>query len=244
MQAMRHDRRLPARRLGALILVLLAVGLAAPAGVSSAAPEAGPACNEQQPLHFLVRGNYYLQQGMTAAEIVARRELQVRALRFRTERYGRFRGFGLPGWNAERPGQHAVETAFMGQPVEVHALIVPALRCVEESIQKTCGPDTYTPKRVLGLRGKNTFHNGEVSNHVYGIAIDIDPDRNPCCHCVDQPDHPACKRPDATPFERAALPKCWIDAFGRYGFYWLGNDKLEDTMHFEFLGDPDRIVKR
>ena len=37
-----------------------------------------------------------------------------------------------------------------------------------------------------------------------------------------------------------ALPKCWIDAFEHYGFYWLGRDPdLRDTMHFEFLGDPE-----
>ena len=27
-----------------------------------------------------------------------------------------------------------------------------------------------------------------------------------------------------------------------YGFYWLGHDALEDTMHFEFLGDPEQIL--
>jgi hypothetical protein len=40
-----------------------------------------------------------------------------------------------------------------------------------------------------------------------------------------------------------AMPECWVHAFERYGFYWLGHDVLRDTMHFEFLGDPDRIVK-
>jgi hypothetical protein len=34
-----------------------------------------------------------------------------------------------------------------------------------------------------------------------------------------------------------------VDTFERFGFYWLGNDVLEDTMHFEFLGDPDKIIK-
>jgi hypothetical protein len=39
------------------------------------------------------------------------------------------------------------------------------------------------------------------------------------------------------------MPECWVHAFERYGFYWLGHDVLRDTMHFEFLGDPARIVK-
>ena len=38
------------------------------------------------------------------------------------------------------------------------------------------------------------------------------------------------------------MPECWVHAFERFGFYWLGHDVLRDTMHFEFLGDPDRIV--
>jgi hypothetical protein len=83
-----------------------------------------------------------------------------------------------------------------------------------------------------------------VSNHLFGIAIDIDPDRNPCCGCVGAwPDHPACKGSVSTVYERTALPRCWVHAFERYGFYWLGRDReLRDTMHFEFLADPDRIT--
>ncbi|QUS47068.1 hypothetical protein F1331_25700 [Salmonella enterica subsp. enterica serovar Dessau] len=27
------------------------------------------------------------------------------------------------------------------------------------------------------------------------------------------------------------------------GFYWLGHDVLQDTMHFEFLGDPDKVIE-
>ena len=48
---------------------------------------------------------------------------------------------------------------------------------------------------------------------------------------------------DPDPQERAALPACWIKSFERFGFHWLGRDALEDTMHFEFLGDPERITR-
>ena len=37
------------------------------------------------------------------------------------------------------------------------------------------------------------------------------------------------------------MPECWVRAFEKYGFYWLGHDTLMDTMHFEFLADPNRI---
>jgi hypothetical protein len=40
-----------------------------------------------------------------------------------------------------------------------------------------------------------------------------------------------------------AMPRCWVSAFEKFGFYWLGHDELADTMHFEFLGDPRKILK-
>jgi hypothetical protein len=65
---------------------------------------------------------------------------------------------------------------------------------------------------------------------------------NSCCGCVKPwNEAPACKRPAKTEYDRMAMPECWVHAFERYGFYWLGHDVLRDTMHFEFLGDPDKI---
>ena len=91
----------------------------------------------------------------------------------------------------------------------------------------------------LGRVG-NTYRGGEVSNHLFGIAIDIDPDKNPCCGCVDPwPTHPLCKLVGASIWEKTALPKCWVQAFERYGFYWLGRDVLQDTGDAE---GPDHLV--
>ncbi len=132
----------------------------------------------------------------------------------------------------------------MGLPISIHAKIAPALAAVEKRIRKNCtGSSRYTPKAIGGFRSGNTYRGVEVSNHLLGIAIDIDPDRNPCCGCVDPwPDNPVCKKP-GTVYKRTALPRCWIQSFERFGFDWLGHDTLEDTMHFEFLGDPERITR-
>jgi hypothetical protein len=134
----------------------------------------------------------------------------------------------------------------MGLPVSIHKKVAPALQCVERRIRRTCkkASQRYTPAALGGFRRENTYRGGEISNHLFGIALDIDPERNPCCGCVSPwPDHPACKGSVESVYERTALPKCWIKAFERYGFYWLGKDPdLRDTMHFEFLGDPDRIL--
>ena len=40
-----------------------------------------------------------------------------------------------------------------------------------------------------------------------------------------------------------AMPKSWVEVFEKYGFYWLGHDVLQDTMHFEFLGEPEKILE-
>jgi len=133
----------------------------------------------------------------------------------------------------------------MGLRVQMHKKVVPALKCVEEEIKRACADHPYVPKGLAGIRDHNTYRGGEVTNHIYGIAIDIDSAINTCCGCVKPwNEAPACKRPAKSEYDRMAMPECWVHAFERYGFYWLGHDVLRDTMHFEFLGDPDRIVKK
>jgi hypothetical protein len=211
-----------------------------PAPVASTAAEVGApepasaACNDQAPQDFLVRG-HFLKEGPDG---------NARAIQYRTDQYGRFSGFGRPGPDAQPPSTFVVTTAFMGLPVKMHRKVVPALACVEQEIKNTCAAHPYTPHALAGIRYKNTYRGGEVTNHAYGIAIDIDPAINTCCGCVKPwNDAPACKRTAKTEYDRMAMPECWVHAFERFGFYWLGHDVLRDTMHFEFLGDPDRISK-
>jgi hypothetical protein len=192
------------------------------------------ACNEQPPQDFLVRGNF-LKAGPGGHE---------RAIQYRTDQYGYFKGFGHPGEAAQPPSAYVVDTTFMGLPVKMHRRVVPALKCAEQEIRRACADHPYTPRALAGIRYKNTYRGGEVTNHAYGIAIDIDPAINTCCGCVKPwNDAPACKRSAVTEYDRMAMPECWVHAFERFGFYWLGHDVLRDTMHFEFLGDPDRIER-
>jgi D-alanyl-D-alanine carboxypeptidase len=225
--------------LAALFALLAASGVAS--GGDDDAAET-PACNDQAPLPFLVRENYVLHKAEGPADRLKRRALHQKAIRFRTVQYGYVDGFGDPEWNPKTPGDNAAKTRFMGLRVSVNRRIVPALACAEHEIRATCGGG-YHPVSLSGLRGNNTFYNGEVSNHRYGIAVDVDPEKNVCCGCVGPAaNHPVCRRP-STLEERMAMPACWVKAFERFGFYWLGRDELEDTMHFEFLGDPAKIKK-
>ncbi|NUO47821.1 MAG: M15 family metallopeptidase [Polyangiaceae bacterium] len=201
-------------------------------------------CTEQPPQEKLIRGSYLVSPGMELQEKERRRALHRAAIEYRTREYGFIEGFGEPSWNRLEPKHYAKSGTFFGIGVRMNNRVLTALGCVEEAIKAECEDTPYVPEVLDGLRAKNTFHNDEVSNHLYGIAIDIDPNKNSCCGCVAPlSEWPRCKVPVSSPFERTTIPKCWVDSFERYGFYWLGHDVLEDTMHFEFLGDPDKIVK-
>ena len=195
-------------------------------------------CRVQAPQKFLERRSV-VKHGMLDPRKHAR------ALRYLVERYGNAGDDVTTAYNAQSASEQARTVTFMGRPISIHARIAPALACVEKRIRKLCvGRSRYTATAIGGFRSANTYRGPEISNHLLGIAIDIDPDRNPCCGCVDPwPSSPLCKIEARDVYERTALPKCWIRAFERFGFDWLGHDKLEDTMHFEFLGDPDRITK-
>ena len=146
----------------------------------------------------------------------------------------------------------------MGRKVTLNQWVIPVLKCVEKDLHATCAtcvedPEhpnecrdktfPYKPKALSGLRKRNSFLGGEVSNHVYGIALDVDPAENTCCGCTARwRAHPKCKR-DVPTHERMIMPWCWVEVFEQYGFYWLGRDKLKDTMHFDFLGDL-KVVRR
>ncbi len=202
---------------------------------------ANAGCREQAAQAFLIRGNWFPKDPAAAKD---GRKLLEQAMKYRTEKYGYFEGFGNPKGNPHPPKFYAKSTSFMGMPVQVHERIVPALKCVEAALKASPAGNEYKPHAMGGIRFKNTYRGVEVSNHVYGIAIDIEPDKNSCCGCVAPwPDHPLCKAKNKTVWERMAMPKSWVDTFERFGFYWLGHDVLQDTMHFEFLGDPDKILE-
>lgn len=198
---------------------------------SDDAASSASACNEQAPQDFLIRGVFLKTPDGNA-----------RAIQYRTDHYGYFKGFGHADRDAQPPSAFAVSTTFMGLPIRMHRKVVPALACVERAIEQSCADHPYTAHALAGIRFRNTYRGGEITDHAYGIAIDVDPSINTCCGCVPPwNDAPACKKHAKSEYDRMAMPECWVHAFERYGFYWLGHDVLRDTMHFEFLGDPDRI---
>jgi hypothetical protein len=200
-------------------------------------------CREQSAQSFLIRGNWFPRTS-DAEKVKEGRKLLEEAIKYRTEKYGYFEGFGNPKGNAHPPKHYAKATSFMGLSVQVHEKIIPALKCVEAALKGGPAGGEYKPRAMGGIRFRNTYKGVEVSNHVYGIAVDIEPDKNTCCGCVAPwNEHPLCKQKSKTVWERMVMPRSWVEAFEKYGFYWLGHDVLQDTMHFEFLGDPDKITE-
>ncbi len=225
-----------------------------PAAVEEAAattPSAAPApllepsslCNEQKPQQFLVNAHFdsFNAKGGSAREW---QQVLSRAVRYRTEQYGYVKGFGDETWNARTPADQASAVTFFGVSVSIHRRIAPALECVETAIRAQCADKPYQPYVLSGLRKRNTYLNGEASNHVYGIALDVDPKRNPCCGCIGEWGQSERCQNEKTKFQRMDMPECWVTQFERFGFYWLGHSKIEDTMHFEFLADPSQIVRK
>lgn len=200
-------------------------------------------CREQAAQAFMIRGNWFPRTTDAEKAKEARKQLE-ESIKYRTEKYGYFEGFGNPKANAHPPKFYARSTTFMGLSVQVHEKIIPALKCVEAALNAGPAGAEYKPRAMGGIRFRNTYKGVEVSNHVYGIAIDIEPDKNTCCGCVAPwNDHPLCKQKNKTVWDRMVMPRSWVETFEKYGFYWLGHDVLQDTMHFEFLGDPDKITE-
>src|SRR5262249_46365052 len=110
-----------------------------------AAPEADQGCLLQRAQPFLKRSSF-LKHGQLQG-----REHQ-RALRYRVEKYGHVPGLGLESLNSKSADSFAVGMHFMGKPISVHALMAPALRCVEKRIKKRCrkGDSRYVPNAVGG----------------------------------------------------------------------------------------------
>ena len=199
-------------------------------------------CKEQAAQTFLVRGNWF-PNTKDAEKQKEAKKFFADSIEYRTKQYGYFDGFGSSKWNAHPPKFYAKQTTFMGMTMTVNEKIIPALECVEAALKANGADKQYTPKNSSGIRFKNTYRGSEVSNHLYGIAVDIEPDRNTCCGCVAPwNENPLCKS-KKTIWERMAMPKTWVDTFEKYGFYWLGHDVLQDSMHFEFLGEPDKVLE-
>lgn len=248
-QGVKADRAVPpvssaltAQHTAAVPPPVVNAAVVASPGAPSETTESASACNQQAPQQFLVDAHFdsFFAAGGKPSEW---KQVLDRAVRYRTEQYGYVKGYGKKAWNVSTPTDQAQLVTFFGVSVSIHRRIAPALSCVEAAIRESCAGEPYQPYVLSGLRKRNTYVSGEISNHVYGIALDVDPLRNPCCGCIGSWSKSERCQNEKTKFQRMEMPRCWVTQFERFGFYWLGHDKIEDTMHFEFLADPSQILR-
>lgn len=119
------------------------------------------------------------------------------------------------------PGTNLVDFTLLGKTIKVNQKIVPMLQKVQDEINKSGVQYPVDPDGVQSVSSKRK-NNGAISLHAYGLAIDINPNRNPyttgraiCPHDI---------------------PDAYIKAFEDNGFGWggrWGTDDNCDGMHFE-----------
>jgi len=154
-------------------------------------------------------------------------------VRYRTERYGPLPGLrqrraktALSALYATRRPSHG----FLAQPEPPGD---PGLACVERAIQARMCQHSLPAARVLGLRPTTPTRTYEIrttSTASRSTSIRI---RILLRLRAPVESTPLCRDKSRTVLQRMAMPECWVHHFERYGFYWLGHDELEDTMHFE-----------
>lgn len=116
-----------------------------------------------------------------------------------------------------RPGTNLTSYNFFGNEVTVNEKLVPYLDNIQKEI-KAAGID-YDFSNVQTYNYRSKRGGGGTSLHSWGIALDINPDRNPQGGPSD-------------------LPGKVIDIFKKNGFFWGGDwgGRDNDPMHFEWYG--------
>ncbi len=140
----------------------------------------------------------------------------------------------LYGSGPDDPKRKFALVAFGRKQIKVHQLAAPAFACVDQAIRHCPEFQTYSFDWISDatlwrpIRGSS-----ERSTHAWGLAIDINPQRNPLCTVTATSE---CRLEDANV---ADMPKCFVQAFQTYGFRWGGDFfPRRDPMHFQFEGDP------
>jgi len=127
------------------------------------------------------------------------------------------------GHSAQEVQQHLVPVNLFGHPVMVHELIRDRLERVNTEIGGNWQPQDMQCFCWRNIRGYEGLGPRYLSNHSFGIALDIDPASNPM------------GRAETT------IPLPVIAAFERNGFTWGGRwQGRPDPMHFEL---SDEVIR-
>lgn len=120
------------------------------------------------------------------------------------------------------PGTNLTTYNLFGSQITVNARIVPFLDSVQKDVSAANTGYTFDNVQTYNYRSKRG--GGGLSTHSWGIAIDINPDRNP--YQLGNWGDP-----------QTDIPPNIVDIFRQYGFQWGGDwAGQRDAMHFEWYG--------
>lgn len=121
-----------------------------------------------------------------------------------------------------RPGQNMTSYNLFGNNVSINEKVKPFLDNIQKEVNEAKTGYTFDNVSTFNIRPK--VWGGGQSLHSWGIAIDINPDRNP--YELGNYDAPT-----------TDIPQSIIDIFKKHGFFWGGDWPGErDPMHFEWYG--------
>ena len=133
------------------------------------------------------------------------------------------KGWGA-GWSVNRSADMAKVTADRsGTRINVHKRIAPLVDILLDESERR--GYRFHPKTCGGYVNRAIKHTTKPSNHSWGLAVDLNWDRNP--ETFDGHVH-------------TDLPGWLVALWNRYGFAWGGHyrNQHKDPMHFEFMGGP------
>lgn len=162
----------------------------------------------------------------------------------------------LADWEAQRIGENSEEVAGMAAGrlhthVAAQALFEGFLREIADKGYRVFGASGYSFRCTSGNGGWNcpSGDPDDLSNHAWGLAVDMNAGTNPIRRYSRTGDATACQTPMATDFPRWA-----IQTAEKWGLYWGGygwnngcanpsterDSVFRDPPHFEFRGTVDQ----
>ncbi len=158
------------------------------------------------------------------------------------QRHGAFPGTLYGVRTAGQAREKMVTVTLMGHRIRVHPMIREPLRRVQEEIDVLLRDDPEVQAfnldllRVEGFLWRSIAGTQTVSNHGYGIAVDLVPRsyfrRNAYWRWSEQA---GIEEWWNIPVERRwTVPRVIVEAFERHGFVWGGRWLFFDAIHFEY----------
>jgi len=137
----------------------------------------------------------------------------------------------LFGSSPEEINRYLVDATFLGKNIRVNKTMIEDLKNAEREIKQTASD--YQVSSIGGYNFRyNVNDSSTLSDHAFGLAIDINPEANPN---MDRPAGSAERDPSACTHD---IPDAFASAMERNNFFWGAKyASICDAMHFQYGGN-------